>query len=80
MVTERKKKYMKRYNKRPEVKASKAAYMRRIRSEADQVAARDLVEFLLDMGYEDMAFDYASERAPEMLVVAKNKARAKLRK
>ena len=77
MVSERKKSYMKRYNKRPEVKARKAAYMRKVRSEADQVAARELVEFLLDMGYEDMAFDYASERAPEMLVVAKNKLRVK---
>jgi len=76
----RKRAYMKRYNKRPEVKARKAAYMRRVRSVADQAAARDLVSFLIDMGYSDMAFDYAQERAPEMLVVAKNKARAKLRK
>lgn len=80
MVTERKKKYMKRYNKRPEVKASKAAYMRRVRAEADQEAAQRLVSFLLDAGYEDMAFDYVQERAPEMLVTAKQRSAKKLRK
>jgi len=73
MVSEHKKKYMKRYNKRPEVKARKAAYMRKIRSEADQKAAQRLVSFLLETGYEDMAFDYAKERAPSMLVRAKNR-------
>ena len=66
---------MKRYNKRPEVKAKKAAYMRRMRAETDQTAAKDLVKFLIDMGYESMAFDYAQERAPEMLVVAKKRAK-----
>jgi len=75
MVSERKKQYMKRYNKRPEVKARKAAYMRKIRSEADQEAARRLVSFLLETGYEDMAFDYAKERAPNMLVSVKGRAK-----
>lgn len=74
-VSERKKKYMRYYNRRPDVKARKAAYMRRIRAESDQKAARELVSFLLDMGYQDMAQDYAIERAPEMLVVAKQSGR-----
>jgi len=80
MVSERKKQYMKRYNKRPEVMARKAAYMRKVRSEADQAAGREIVNLLLDMGYEDMAFDYAQERAPEMLVIARQRSAKKLRK
>lgn len=81
MVSERKRAYMKRYNKRANVKAKKAAYMRRVRGEADKKAARELVSFLLEHGYEDMATDYALERAPEMLVSVKGRARAaKLRK
>lgn len=62
---------MKRYNQRADVKSRKADYMRRTRAEADKKAARDLVSFLLDMGYEDIAFDVATERAPEMLVSSK---------
>lgn len=73
MVSARKKRYMREYNQRPEVKSRKAAYMRKVRAEADQKAARDLVSFLLDMGYENMAFDVAQERAPEMLLTAKAK-------
>lgn len=76
-VTEKKKRYMKTYNQRAEVKAKKADYMRRTRSEADKKAARELVSFLLDMGYENMAFDVARERAPEMLITTKAKRRAK---
>lgn len=77
MVTERKKQYMKFYNQLPHVKAKKAEYMRRIRAESDSVAARNLVRALLDFGYEDMAFEYAQERAPEMLATVKVPARKK---
>lgn len=66
---------MKKYNQQPEVKAKKAAYMRKVRFEADKAAARRLVSFLLNMGYEDMAFETAQERAPEMLVTVKSKVR-----
>jgi len=68
---------MQKYNQRPEVKARKAEYMRRVRSEADKKAARSLVSFLLDIGYENMAFDIAQERAPEMLVTSKVKSKIK---
>jgi len=64
---------MKRYNKRADVKAKKAEYMRRVRAEADKKAARELVSFLLESGYDDMAYDYALERAPEMLVTVKGR-------
>ena len=67
MVSERKKQYMKFYNKRPEVKQKKAFYMKQKRSEADTEASRRLVQTLLGLGYEDLAFEYAQERAPEML-------------
>ena len=49
--------------------------MRRIRAEADQDASRNLVHTLLDLGFESMAFEYAQERAPEMLAVVSSKAR-----
>lgn len=75
MVSERKKQYMKKYNQRSYVKEKKAEYMRRKRAEEDQKAARRLVGFLLDMGYEDMAYKYALERAPEMLVTAKRRVK-----
>ena len=75
MVSEAKKAYMKQYNRRPKVKRLKAAYMRKIRSEADQKAARELVSFLAEMGYEDIATEYALERAPEMLISLKNRAK-----
>jgi len=66
---------MKRYNKRSDVKARKVAYMRKVRSKADKVAGRKLVELLLDMGYENEAFEVAQERAPEMILTIKNKVR-----
>ena len=66
---------MRRYNQRTDVKAKKAAYMRKVRSETDKKAARDLVKFMLEMGYENEAFEVAKERAPEMLVRVKQKAR-----
>jgi hypothetical protein len=68
-----KKKYMKEYNQLPTVKAKKRDYMRKIRAEKDQDAARRLVLFLSEMGYENWAEDVAVERAPEML--ATNKTR-----
>ena len=59
------------YNKKPEVKAKKAGYMRIKRAESDEIAARKLVTELLDMGFEQLAFEYAMERAPEMLATVK---------
>ena len=73
MASERKKAYMRKYNQRPEVKVRKAAYMRRIRAEKELEAARNLVRVLLDCGYEGMAFEYAKERAPEMLLTVKSR-------
>jgi len=78
MVSEQKKQYMRSYNKKPEVKAKKADYMRTKRAESDEIAARKLVTELLDMGFENLAFEYAQERAPEMLATVK--IRAKLKK
>ncbi len=77
MVSEHKKSYMKAYNKQPAVKTKKADYMRRVRGEADVEAAKRLVNFLLEMGYEKMATDYALERAPEMLVSVKGRRAGK---
>jgi|TARA_Y100000034_G_scaffold133521_1_gene199200 hypothetical protein len=71
----RKKAYMSDYNKRPEVKARKAKYMRKFRAKADREAAERLVNSLLEQGFEDWAFDVAQERAPHMLVTAKNRVR-----
>ncbi|MCX6774987.1 MAG: hypothetical protein NTY99_02750 [DPANN group archaeon] len=68
---EQKKAYMHRYNRKPEVRALKADYMRRKRVESDEEAARKLVTELLNMGYENLAFEYAQERAPEMLAAVK---------
>lgn len=73
MVSEHKKAYMRRYNRKPEVRALKAGYMRRKRAEADTDAARRLVTELLSLGYENLAFEYAMERAPEMLATVKMK-------
>ena len=78
MVSEQKKQYMRSYNKKPEVKAKKADYMRTKRAESDEIAARKLVTELLDMGFENLAFEYAQERAPEMLATVK--IRTKLKK
>ena len=77
MVRKQKKAYMKRYNKQPIVKARKAEYMRKIRARKDKEAAHRLVRFLLAMKYEDLAYQHALERAPEMLVTVKAKARPK---
>ncbi|MBD3263218.1 hypothetical protein GF374_02460 [Candidatus Woesearchaeota archaeon] len=76
MANARKKAYMKQYNKKPKVKAKKAKYMRKIRSKEDKKAARRLVRFLLDIGYEDLAYQHALERAPEMLITVKSRARS----
>jgi hypothetical protein len=70
-----KKAYMKKYNQKPEVKSRKAEYMRKTREKSDQVAAERLVNMLLDQGFEAWAFDVAQERAPHMLVTAKNRVR-----
>ena len=80
MVSEQKKAYMKEYNQRAEVKARKAAYMRKIRTERNKQAARALVTLLLEYGHEDLAFEYAKERAPEMLLTVKARARASTQK
>ncbi len=77
MVSEQKKQYMRFYNKKPEVKAKKAEYMRIKRTESDEMAARKLVQELLDLGFEQLAFEYAQERAPEMLAAVKIKAKLK---
>lgn len=77
MVSDNKRQYMCRYNQLAETKLKKAAYMRKKRAEQDQVSARSLVRFLLDAGYEDMAFEYAQERAPEMLATVAAQPRKK---
>lgn len=71
MVSPQKKEYMHAYNKKPDVKAKKADYMRMKRAESDEIAARKLVQELLDMGFENLAFEYALERAPEMIATVK---------
>ncbi len=71
MVSEQKRAYMKSYNRKSVVKAKKADYMRTKRAESDEIAARKLVTELLDMGFEQLAFEYATERAPEMLATVK---------
>lgn len=75
MASEKKKSYMKKYNKQPKVKAKKAAYMQRMRALKDKESARNLIRTLLDFGFEKLAFQYALERAPEMLVTAKVRRR-----
>ena len=77
MVTEHKKRYMKSYNQLSHVKARKAEYMRRFRADKDKEAARNLVRTLLDLGHENLAFEYAQERCPEMLITAKNRTPAR---
>jgi hypothetical protein len=71
MAGGKRKRYMKKYNQKPEVKAKKAEYMRLKRSEEDRDAARRLVSMLLEHGFEDLAEQYALERCPEMLITAK---------
>ena len=70
-----KKAYMKKYNQKSEVKSRKAEYMRKTRAKSDQIAAGRLVNMLLEQGFEDWAFDVAQERAPQMLITAKNRVR-----
>ena len=80
MVSPRKQAYMKQYNQLATVKAKKAEYMRKIRSEADTEASQRLVHTLLDLGFEGLATEYAQERAPEMLATVSSKLRrAKVR-
>ena len=77
MVSDIKKQYMKAYNRLAEVKAKKAEYMRKIRAQKNESASRSLVQTLLNMGYENLAFEYAQERAPEMLATIRMPARRK---
>lgn len=77
MASKSKKRYMKEYNQLPSVKAKKRNYMRKVRADKDQEAARRLVLFLSEMGYEDWAEDVALERAPEMLATAKTRVTQK---
>lgn len=67
-----KKEYMKEYNKRKHVKEKKKLYMRKKRARKEKESARKLVRIFLDAGYEDLAYKYALERAPEMLVKSKH--------
>jgi len=80
MANKAKKQYMNEYNKLPSVKAKKRAYMRKVRADKDQEAARRLVLFLAEMGYDKWAEEMALERAPEMLATAKNTRNVSQRK
>jgi hypothetical protein len=73
MVRDKKKQYMKKYNQRSYVKRKKADYMRKRRKEYDKEAARNIVKMFLDFGFENLAEEFAMERAPEMLVSAKSR-------
>lgn len=75
MASASKKAYMRGYNLRAEVKARKAAYMRRVRQEREGQAHVQLVRTLLDIGYQNLAEEYALERCPEMLLTVKASAR-----
>jgi len=66
---------MKKYNNREYVKFKKAEYMKKIRKNSDDEAAIRVVALLKEYGFEDWAFDIAQERAPQMLVTAKNRVR-----
>jgi hypothetical protein len=70
-VSENKKAYMRKYNNRSYVKRKKAEYMRKNRKSADDEASVRLVNLLREYGFEDWAFDFAQERAPQMLVSSK---------
>ena len=76
-VSERKKQYMKNYNSKPTVKAKKAEHMRKVRSEQEIEAARNVVRLFLKYGFESLAEVFALERAPEMLATAKIRRRMK---
>jgi len=80
VVSEKKKQYMKRYNKQPEVRSRKADYMRKKRAEKEVEASRNLVNLFLDFGYENLAEEMAIERAPEMLVTVDAKHSRKVKK
>ncbi|MGB9674998.1 MAG: hypothetical protein ACP5IJ_01275 [Candidatus Nanoarchaeia archaeon] len=71
MVSAKKKAYMKEYNSRPEVKARKAAYMRALRAQRAKQAAAEIVKTFLNFGYENLAFEYAKECCPELLLTVK---------
>ena len=71
---------MKKYNQKPETKIKKAEYMRKIRAKSNKVSSKKLVQLFLDLGFEDLAFEYAMERAPEMLVIAKVRSKPTNRK
>lgn len=70
-----KKEYMDKYNKRDYVKERKKLYMRKQRAEKEEEAARNLVNIFLEAGFEDIAYQYALERAPDMLVKSKRVVR-----
>ena len=72
-----KKEYMEKYNQRKYVKERKKLYMRKQRAEKEDEAARNLVNIFLEAGFEDLAYQYALERAPEMLVKASKSTREK---
>ncbi len=71
---------MQNYNQREYVKSRKAAYMRKKRVSAAKVRAREVVRAFLDVGFEDQAFEYAKEFAPEMLLTVKARRPLKQRK
>ncbi len=75
MESTRKKQYMKQYNQKLEVKARKAAHMRSVRAEKEQEAARKVVQAFLEFGFENLAEEFARERAPEMLLTIKARRR-----
>lgn len=77
MMKTAKKRYMEEYNRLPRVKAKKRKYMRKVRTDKDQEAARRLVLFLSEMGYSDWAEQLALERAPEMLATVKTRVQRK---
>ena len=70
-----KKEYMKKYNQRKYVKERKKFYMRDKRAENEEESARNLVKIFLEAGFEDIAYQYALERAPDMLVKSKRTVR-----
>lgn len=74
-VSNKKKAYMKKYNNREYVKQKKAEYMQKTRKNSDDEASIRLVNLLREYGFEDWAVDVAQERAPQMLVTAKNRVR-----
>ncbi len=74
MVSKRKKAYMREYNQQPYVKAKKAEYMRKVRAVKARQLAKETVLAFLHAGYENQAFEYAKEFAPETLLIIKARA------